>query len=213
MTAATVADGSHIGRGNELGALATIRRGLALSPELRRGLPVTLVLAALSTAGRVVVPIAVQQVIDHGLRAPGGPDLGFVRSAVLWSVLALAATALAGYLMNVRLFTVTESGLATLRTKAFRHVHDLSVLTQSTERRGALVSRVTSDVDTISTFMQWAGLMLVISVGQLLVSTVIMIFYSWELTLLVWPASSRCSSCSGTSSAWCPPRTPGSGSG
>ena len=31
-----------------------------------------------------------------------------------------------------------------LRVKAFRHVHDLSVLTQNTERRGSLVSRVTS---------------------------------------------------------------------
>ena len=68
--------------------------------------------------------------------------------------------------MNVRLFTVdrVRAGHAA-GTTAFRHVHDLSVLTQNTERRGALVSRVTSDVDTISTFMQWGGLMLVISVG------------------------------------------------
>ena len=140
----------------------------------------------IATLGRIVTPIAVQQVIDRGLNAPGGPDLGLVRQIVLWAVVAVLLTAFAGYLMNVRLFTVTEGGLATLRTKAFRHVHDLSVLTQNTERRGALVSRVTSDVDTISTFMQWAGLMLVISVGQLLISTVLMAFYSWQLTLLVW---------------------------
>jgi putative ABC transport system ATP-binding protein len=49
-----------------------------------------------------------------------------------------------------------------------------------------LVSRVTSDVDTISTFMQWGGLLMVVSFGQLLVATALMAYYSWQLTLLVW---------------------------
>ena len=59
-------------------------------------------------------------------------------------------------------------GLATLRIKAFRHVHDLPVLTQNTERRGALVSRVTSDVDQVSQFLVFGGLLFVVSVGQML---------------------------------------------
>src|SRR5690606_6152909 len=68
----------------------------------------------------------------------------------------------------------------------FRHVHDLSVLTQNTERRGALVSRVTNDIDQISTFMQWGGLMVIMAFGQLLIATGLMVVYSWQLTLLVW---------------------------
>ena len=39
------------------GALATIRRGLALTPELLRGLWITLLLAVIATAGKVVVQI------------------------------------------------------------------------------------------------------------------------------------------------------------
>ena len=35
--------------------LDILRRGLALSPELRHGLPVTLLLAAVMTVGRVVI--------------------------------------------------------------------------------------------------------------------------------------------------------------
>ena len=58
--------------------LQTIRRGLALSPELRVGLAGTLALALVAMAGRAAVPIAVQQGIDRGLRAPGGPDLDVV---------------------------------------------------------------------------------------------------------------------------------------
>ena len=47
-------------------------------PEFRRGLSVTLLLALIATAGRVVVPIAVQQTLDRGLLDDGGPDLGLV---------------------------------------------------------------------------------------------------------------------------------------
>jgi putative ABC transport system ATP-binding protein len=168
------------------GAWATLRRGLALSPEFRAGLPVTLLLAFGATVGRVLVPIAVQQTIDNGLMGSSGPDLARVRAAVLLAAVATVLTAFAAYLLNVRLFRTTETGLATLRVRAFRHVHDLSVLTQNAERRGSLVSRVTSDVDTISTFMQWGGLLMVVSFGQLLVATALMAYYSWQLTLLVW---------------------------
>jgi putative ABC transport system ATP-binding protein len=170
----------------QTGAWATLRRGLALSPEFRVGLPVTLLLALLATAGRVLVPIAVQQTVDEGLLGPGGPDIDRVRGAVLLAAVGAVLTGVAAYRLNVRLFRTTEGGLATLRVRAFRHVHDLSVLTQNAERRGSLVSRVTSDVDTISTFMQWGGLLMVVSLGQLVVATVLMAFYSWQLTLLVW---------------------------
>ena len=173
-------------RSDQPGAWATLRRGLALSPEFVAGLPGTLALALVATVGRVLVPIAVQQTIDKGLMGPGGPDTDRVHLAVLLAAGATPVTALAAYLLNVRLFRSTESGLATLRVRAFRHVHDLSVLTQNAERRGSLVSRVTSDVDTISTFMQWGGLLMVVSLGQLVVATVLMAIYSWQLTVLVW---------------------------
>jgi ATP-binding cassette subfamily B protein len=166
------------------GAFATLRRGLRLMPEFRRGLPATFALALLATAGRVVVPIAVQQVIDRGLAA-GGPDLDFVRTVVAVCAVVVLLTVVAVYRMNVRLFRTTETALAGLRVRAFRHVHDLSVLHQQGQRRGSLVSRVTSDVDQLSTFMQWGGVLGVASLGQLLVATVVMFVYSWQLTLVV----------------------------
>ncbi|GAA4945388.1 ABC transporter ATP-binding protein [Streptomonospora halophila] len=169
------------------GALATIRRGLQLSPEFARGLWLTLLLAVVATAGKVIVPIAVQQIIDRGMdTGTGRPDMDFVITTVALCALTLVATMASAYVMNVRLYRATESALATLRRKAFRHVHDLSVLTQNSERKGALVARVTADVDQISTFMQWGGLQLLVSIGQLVVATALMAVYSWELALLVW---------------------------
>jgi len=167
------------------GAYATFRRGMQLSPEFREGLVGTLLLALLATAGRVVVPVAIQQTIDHGLR-PGGVDTGLVRTAVLGALVAVAVTAVSAYAMNARLTGATETALAALRVRAFRHVHDLSVLHQASERRGSLVSRVTGDVDEISQFMSWGGVLMVISAAQLVLATALMLVYSWELTLVVY---------------------------
>jgi ATP-binding cassette subfamily B protein len=174
------------GRGTERGSFATLAHGLRLTPEFREGLVVTLLLALVATGGRVVVPVAVQQTIDHGLTGPDGPDLALVRLACGLALAAVLVTAVANYLMNVRLYRTTENGLAALRVRAFRRVHDLSVLHQAAERRGSLVSRVTSDVDTISTFMQWGGLLVVVSTAQLLLATVLMLVWSWQLTLVVY---------------------------
>jgi len=169
----------------EEGTLATVRRGLALSPELRPGLAGTVALAMVQMAGRVAVPIAVQQGIDKGIRAAGGPDLRVVTVIVALTAVALILSTVAGYLMTRRLFTVSETALGALRAKTFRHIHDLSMLHQQSERRGSMVSRVTSDVDQISQFLQTGGIMLLLASGQLIVSTVVMAVYSWQLTLVV----------------------------
>jgi ATP-binding cassette, subfamily B, bacterial len=165
---------------------AVFSRGVQLSPGLRRGLPVTIMLALLGTLGRVVVPVTVQQTVDKGLRASGGPDTGRVATYVLLGALVVLATVGCSYLMNVRLYRSTETALAELRAKAFRHVHDLSMLHQQSERRGALVSRVTSDIDQISNFVQFGGMMVLVSLGQLVLATVLMLVYSWQLTILVY---------------------------
>ncbi|MDX6197044.1 MAG: ATP-binding cassette, subfamily bacterial [Actinomycetota bacterium] len=178
--------GTIEGRTTERGAIATLVRGVRMTPEFREGLGVTLLLALLATGGRIVVPVAVQQTIDHGLNRPGSPDLALVRVACGLAALAVLVTAVANYLMNVRLYRTSESGLAALRVRAFRRVHDLSVLHQAAERRGSLVSRVTSDVDTMSTFMQWGGLLVLVSIAQVLLTTVVMLLWSWQLTLVVY---------------------------
>ncbi len=184
------------------GSWVTVKRGLALSPELRVGLGGTLALALIATAGRVVVPIAVQQVIDGGLNvseaaaagAASGDegsdgssfvDLDFVFRMVALAGVAVLITAGTTALMHLRLARVSETALSGLRTRAFRHIHDLSMLHQASEQRGALVSRVTSDVDQISRFMQWAGLQLLTNSAQATLAIVVMLFYSVPLGLAV----------------------------
>jgi ABC-type multidrug transport system fused ATPase/permease subunit len=178
--------GVRLERTSTLGPLATLRRGAEVSPQLLEGLLVTVLLALVAAGGRVVVPVAVQQTIDTGILAPGGPDVSRVAVLVGLAAVVLLIAGTCSALVNVRLFRSSEAGLARLRVTAFRHVHDLSALTQGTERKGSLVSRVTSDVDTISLFVQWGGIMLLVSVLQIAVATALMLVYSWQLTVVVW---------------------------
>ncbi|MGC4805830.1 ABC transporter ATP-binding protein [Micromonospora sp. DT233] len=182
MSATTVEDERRAAEPTE-STWQTLRRGLALSPELRTGLLGTIVLALVYMVGRVAVPVAVQQGIDRGI--VGGLDLDVVWVVVATTVAVLVVTTTCGYLMMRRLFTVSETALANVRTRAFRHVHDLSMLHQQSERRGSLVSRVTSDVDQITQFLQWGGVILIVNLGQLVVTTAVMLAYSWQLTLVV----------------------------
>ncbi|NMM32229.1 MAG: ABC transporter ATP-binding protein [Cellulomonas sp.] len=186
MTNADTSADHTIGSSGTLGVWATLRRGVQVSPELLEGFRVTLLLAVLAACGRILVPIAVQQTIDGGVLASGGPDVTRVAVLAVLAALGLLLGGACAAVVNVRLFRASESGLATLRVKAFRHVHDLSILTQDSERRGSLVSRVTSDVDTISLFVQWGGIMLLVSILQIAVATALMAVYSWQLTVLVW---------------------------
>ncbi|ADB32118.1 ABC transporter related protein [Kribbella flavida DSM 17836] len=181
----SAAEATRVDHGDNAGGMATLRQGIRVSPELARGWWVTGLLALTMTAGRIVVPIAVQQTIDRGLSGPGGPDMSFVAWMCVVCAGGILLTGVASYLTTVRLAVNSESGLATMRIKAFRHVHDLPVLTQSTERRGALVSRVTSDVDTVSQFLQFGGFIFLVSLGQMLLATVVMFVYSWQLALVV----------------------------
>ncbi len=168
------------------GAWETFVRGVRLSPVLRSGLGGTVVLALLATGGRAIIPIVVQQTIDRGVIGDGtSVDLDLVTQLTFVAFGAVLLTAIASGWMNSRLAKVTETALSDLRVDTFAHVHDLSMLHQAAEQRGAMVSRVTSDVDQISQFMQWGGIGLIQALGQLVISVAVMLVYSVPLTVIV----------------------------
>jgi len=161
------------------------RRGLQVSPEFRTGLVVTLILAALAAGGRAAVPFLTQRVTDEGLLAEGGVDVDVVLAYAGAGTVVLILAAVMAWRVRVRMVTAAEKGLATLRTRAFGKVHELSVLTQNEEQRGRYVSRVTGDVETIRDLMQWTGAAMIISALESTVVFAVMVAYSWQLSLLV----------------------------
>jgi len=106
-------------------------------------------------------------------------------SRAMIALVAMLLAALAARAALIRLARSSATGLSDLRVKTFRHIHRLSALHIQSERRGALVSRVTSDVDTMQHFMEWAGVGMIVGVAQLLLAGTVMLIYSWKLTVVV----------------------------
>lgn len=162
-----------------------LRRAFAEAPTLRKGLGFTIFLAILGTLGQLVVPVVIQQVTDRELLAPGGPD---VSAVILQGLLALGLLGVAALVTRtavVRLNSTTAGGLKELRVKLFSHLHRLSMLHVQSERRGALVSRVTNDITTIQEFMEWGGVGMLIGGAQVVLALAVMSIYQWRLALLV----------------------------
>jgi ATP-binding cassette, subfamily B, bacterial len=167
------------------GVLPVLRRAAAIAPSLRRGLGLTLVLALVGTAGQVVVPIAVQQVLDREVLGADTIDPTGVVTAGAVAVLALLVAMLANRFAQLRLVEAAARGLAELRVATFRHVHDLSVLHVQSERRGTLVARVTSDIEAITEFMEWGGVGMLVGTAQVSLVVVVMVAYDWRLASFV----------------------------
>ncbi len=166
-------------------ALEVLRRGLAVSPELRRGIAVTVVMAVLAAAGQLIVPVLAQLVLDHGVLGPGGYRPGVVAAlsaAALGVALVVMIASRAAY---IRLVSTAESALLGLRVRAFEHIHRLSLATHTRSRRGVLVARVTSDVETLAQFAQWGAVSWVVNTALILGTLVVMFLYSWQLSLMV----------------------------
>ena len=50
---------------DELGAIGVLRRGLAVSPELKAGIAFTALMALATAVGKLAVPILIQQTLDQ----------------------------------------------------------------------------------------------------------------------------------------------------
>lgn len=163
----------------------TFSRGFAISPELRKGLGVTLALALVAASARATIPYLTQRVTDDGLLAPAGVNVDLVHRLVLGGAVVVVISMLVEWRVRRRMVIAAEAGLATLRKRAFHNVHRLSVLTQNSEQRGRYVSRVTGDVDTMRDLMQWTGAGMIVAALESTVVFVVMALYSWVLALVV----------------------------
>jgi putative ABC transport system ATP-binding protein len=158
------------------GAISVLRRGLRESPEMRAGIGFTIALALADTVGRLLVPILIQVVIDHGIDGPEGFRPGFVYASCAGAAVAVVLIYFAGRAAYARLTRASESALSELRIRAFEHIHALSIAAQNEQRRGAFVARVTAE---------WGGISWILGPSLMLGTIVVMFFYSWQLTLVV----------------------------
>jgi len=166
-------------------AMQMIGKGVEAAPALRRGIGATFALAMVGAAGRVVVPILVQQAIDRGLKE-GQVDVGVVMMLGVIGFVVIVIATIAQRTAVARLGLRSEEALYSLRVKLFEHIHRLSLADHSEERKGGLVARVTSDVETLSQFFSWGALAWLLDGTLMLMVAAVMLAYDWVLALVAF---------------------------
>ncbi len=167
-------------------AVHTIGRGLQEAPVLRQGLALTWLLAAVGAMGRVVVPILLQQAIDKGIVREGGVRVDIVAWLAAVAAVAILIAGIAQRQAVVRLGTRSEAALYHLRARLIAHIHRVSLADHNEERRGALVARVTSDIETLGQFFQWGGLAWLLDGPLMLLVAAVMLAYDWVLAVVAF---------------------------
>ena len=166
-------------------AVQMIGKGVEAAPALRRGFGATFALAMVGSAGRVVVPILVQQAIDRGLQKDK-VNVGVVTVLGLVGLGVIVVATIAQRTAVARLGRRSEEALYSLRVRLFEHIHRLSLADHGEERKGSLVARVTSDVETLSQFFSWGALAWLLDGTLIVMVAGVMLAYDWVLALVAF---------------------------
>ncbi|MBK5287754.1 MAG: ABC transporter ATP-binding protein [Acidimicrobiia bacterium] len=177
-------DGEDRAETRPSGGLAVLRKGVAVMPEIREGIRVSLAFAGAVAAGKLLIPVAIQQVLDRGVLHRGGFRATFVITACALSAVGVLVLMVLSRITYLRLVRAAEGALFSLRVRVFEHIHRLSVAEQNETKRGILVSRVTSDIETLARFVNWGAISWVVNTALVTGTLIVMAIYSWQLTLI-----------------------------
>ncbi len=162
-------------------ARTVLRRAAGMLGPYKRDVILACVLIVLWTLATLAGPFLVKVGIDQGLSKG---DAGALNRAVV----AYVAVAVAAYFVYRGLIMVLsragEGYLRDLRIKVFDHLQALSMPFYDRSKAGVLVSRMTSDVDSIAELVQMGLLMFLMNTLLLLLSIVVLALVSWQLLLI-----------------------------
>jgi ATP-binding cassette subfamily B protein len=150
-----------------------------------------------AAAADLLEPWPIKIVLDYALQSRpmpgwmigmvsriGGGTLAILNFAVAAVAGIAVAGALSSYLQNYLTTNVGQRIMHDLRRAVYHHIHRLSLAEHDDKRTGDLISRVTSDIDSIQDFVTTALLGIVANILTLLGIVGIMLYASWRFTLI-----------------------------
>ncbi len=137
---------------------------------------------SLAVVCQVATPLVVAVAIDSGVTQHNTAVIGWCVGAAAILVLG---TVIGSYIELRYMGQFAERYLAELRTRLLAHLHALDLDYFSHESGGRIVSRLTSDVESLQQFLQQGLSLLVRGVLLLTLTIAVMFTLSWQLTLAV----------------------------
>jgi ATP-binding cassette subfamily B multidrug efflux pump len=139
---------------------------------------------ALTSGGNLVIPRLTQTVIDQGITA------GEMR-AIIWGALGMVSVALLravfSYLQGVLAAKASQGVAYDLRNALYAHIQSLSFGYHDRAQTGQLLTRATSDVEMVRSFISMGVLQLFSALLMMIGSLALLVTTNWQLTLITLP--------------------------
>ena len=162
-------------------AKQVLRRAAHMLKPYRSEVRRAVALVTLSTLAVLAGPYLLKFGIDHGIKPRNGRNLNL-------AVGVYVAIAIGAYLATrAQVLLVSRAGegfLRDLRVRVFDHLLRLSMPFYDREKAGVVVSRMTSDVDSLQELVQQGLLQLAASLLLIVGSIIVLALVSWELLLI-----------------------------
>ena len=159
-----------------------IRRSLRMLRPYRRQVIAASIVLVLFSLATLAGPLLIKYGIDKGLN-PKHPSGHKLDMAVLGYIAAALATLVFGRSQILLVTKVGENFLRDLRVRVFDHLQAMSMAFFDQEQAGKLVSRMTSDIDSLQDLVQ-QGLVLFMQNGLQFILTVGVLIYMSRLLAL-----------------------------
>lgn len=162
--------------------MKSLRRMIPYLKPYRQEVVMVILTVILTVGGELVVPRALQNVIDQGIR-PGRMDVIWRGAGIMLAAAVIEALATLGQgVYRARL----SQGLAyDMRNDLFGHIQSLSYATFDQMQTGGLMTRVSSDIDMIRAFTGNGVSLILRAVLMILGSLIMIVLTDWQLSLIM----------------------------
>ena len=167
----------------------TRERSMALLRQMLRphrgALALSIISVLLVSGSSAVAPILIARVLDSSIEPLKQGDVSPLLTLLTFFVVATAVTAIFSWVNVAYTVRVSLGVVVYLRKRVFRHAQLLSVSFHERYTSGKVISRLTSDIDTVRSFLDSGISQLAITLLSMVISAVAIFLLDWRIGLFM----------------------------
>ncbi len=167
----------------------TRERSIALLRQMLRphrgALALSIISVLLVSGSSAIAPILIARVLDSSIEPLKQGDASPLLTLLVFFVAATAVTAIFSWVNVAYTVRVSLGVVVYLRKRVFRHAQSLSVSFHERYTSGKVISRLTSDIDTVRSFLDSGISQLAITLLSMVISAVAIFLLDWRIGLLM----------------------------
>lgn len=167
----------------------TPERSMALLRQMLRphrgALALSIISVLLVSGSSAIAPILIARVLDSSIEPLKQGDVSPLLTLLAFFVAATAVTAIFSWVNVAYTVRVSLGVVVYLRKRVFRHAQSLSVSFHERYTSGKVISRLTSDIDTVRSFLDSGISQLAITLLSMVISAVAIFLLDWRIGLFM----------------------------